>query len=173
LVPCHQPIATSGLVSTSSAGLNRDARKRDEGFDRWAAACCTRQCILKGRGLMSTEAPSQVLYFYNRHPISHSIILEKLRSARGHLDNISPEEITRHDQDDYGRTPATDELARQAGIGAGSKVADFCAGLGGTVRYLTYKYRAEVTGIELTPVRAQGAQDLIERTGLQNVARVM
>jgi hypothetical protein len=92
--------------------------------------------ILKGRGLMSTEAPSQVLYFYNRHPISHSIILEKLRSARGHLDNISPEEITRHDQDHYGGTPATDELARQAGIGAGSKVADFCAGLGGTVRYL-------------------------------------
>jgi hypothetical protein len=30
-----------------------------------------------------------------------------------------------------------------------------------------------VTGIELTPVRAQGAQDLIERAGLQNVARVM
>src|SRR5258708_33653482 len=105
------PIATSGLVSTSSAGLNRDARKRDEGFDRWAAACCTRQCILKGRGLMSTEAPSQVLYFYNRHPISRSIILETLRSARGHLDTISPEEITRHDQDPSGRTPATDDLA--------------------------------------------------------------
>src|SRR5260370_36360885 len=68
------PIATSGLASTSSAGLNRDARKRDEGFDRRAAACCTRQCILKGRGWMSTEATSQVLYFYNRHPISHSII---------------------------------------------------------------------------------------------------
>src|SRR5260370_28924888 len=50
------PIATSGLVSTPSAGLNRDARKRDEGFDRWAAAFCTRQCILKGRALMSAVA---------------------------------------------------------------------------------------------------------------------
>ena len=49
-----------------------------------------------------------------------------------------------------------DELARQAQIGSGTLVADFCAGLGGTVRYLAYKYEAIVTGIEFTPVWVAG-----------------
>ena len=52
-------------------------------------------------------------------------------------------------------------------------VADFCAGLGGTVRYLAYKYGANVTGIEFTPVRVAGAQDLTRRVGLQDVARIV
>ena len=43
------------------------------------------------------------------------------------------------------------KLAREAQIGNGTRVADFCAGLGGTVRYLAHKYGANVTGIELTP----------------------
>jgi hypothetical protein len=41
----------------------------------------------------------------------------------------------------------------RAQISDGSRVADFCAGLGGTVRYLAHKYGADVTGIELTPAR--------------------
>src|SRR4029079_7433965 len=65
------------------------------------------------------------------------------------------------------------ELARQAQIGSGTLVADFCAGLGGTVRYLAYKYGANVTGIEFTPVRVAGAQDLTRRVGLQDVARIV
>jgi sarcosine/dimethylglycine N-methyltransferase len=52
-------------------------------------------------------------------------------------------------------------------------VADFCAGLGGTVRYLAHKYGAKVTGIELTPSRVSGAQELIKRVGLQDEARVV
>jgi ubiquinone/menaquinone biosynthesis C-methylase UbiE len=68
---------------------------------------------------------------------------------------------------------ATDELARSAAIGNGTRVADFCAGLGGTVRYLAYRYGANVTGIELTPARVAGAQELTRRVGLQNTARVI
>jgi sarcosine/dimethylglycine N-methyltransferase len=49
----------------------------------------------------------------------------------------------------------------------------FCAGLGGTVRYLAHKYGAKVTGIELTPSRVSGAQELIKRVGLQDEARVI
>jgi sarcosine/dimethylglycine N-methyltransferase len=116
---------------------------------------------------------SQLLYFYNRHPISRDIILAKLQASRGHLDNLRPEELFPHDQDHYGGLAATDELARQARIGSGTLVADFCAGLGGTVRYLAYKYGANVTGIEFTPVRVAGAQDLTSRVGLQDAARVV
>jgi sarcosine/dimethylglycine N-methyltransferase len=119
------------------------------------------------------DAATQLLYFYNRHPISRDIILAKLQASRGHLDNLRPEELFPHDQDHYGGLKATDELARQAQIGLATRVADFCAGLGGTVRYLAYKFGADVTGIEFTPVRAAGAQDLTRRVGLQDKARVI
>jgi sarcosine/dimethylglycine N-methyltransferase len=120
-----------------------------------------------------SDATSQTVYFYDRHPISCEIILAKLRASRGHLDGLRPDELFPHDQDHYGGLTATDELARGAQVGKGSRVADFCAGLGGTVRYLAHKYGADVTGIELTPARVAGAQELTRRVGLQESARVV
>jgi sarcosine/dimethylglycine N-methyltransferase len=120
-----------------------------------------------------SDATSQTVYFYNRHPISCEIILTKLRASRGHLDGLRPEELFPHDQDHYGGLAATDELARGAQVSNGSRVADFCAGLGGTVRYLAHKYRADVTGIELTPARVSGAQELTRRVGLHGAARIV
>ena len=120
-----------------------------------------------------SDATSQTVYFYNRHPISCEIILTKLQASRGHLDGLRPEELFPHDQDHYGGLAATDELARGAQVGNGSRVADFCAGLGGTVRYLAHKYGADVTGIELTPARVSGAQELTRRVGLDGTARIV
>ncbi|MDF3075337.1 MAG: UbiE/COQ5 family methyltransferase [Alphaproteobacteria bacterium] len=120
-----------------------------------------------------SDATSQTVYFYDRHPISSEIIFKKLRASRGHLDDLRPEELFPHDQDHYGGLAVTDELARGAQIGAGSQVADFCAGLGGTVRYLAHKYGADVTGIELTPARVAGAQELTRRVGLDHTARIV
>jgi cyclopropane fatty-acyl-phospholipid synthase-like methyltransferase len=120
-----------------------------------------------------SDATSQTIYFYNRHPISCAIILAKLQASRGNLDGLRPEELFPYDQDHYGGLAATDELARSAQIHQGSRVADFCAGLGGTVRYLAHKYGADVTGIELTPARVEGAQELTRRVGLQDSARVI
>jgi len=120
-----------------------------------------------------SDATSQTIYFYDRHPISCEIILAKLRASRGHLDGLRPDELFPHDQDHYGGLAATDELARGAQIDNGSRVADFCAGLGGTVRYLAYKYGADVTGIELTPARVSGAQELTRRVGLHDTARIV
>src|SRR5713226_1640186 len=119
------------------------------------------------------DATSQTVYFYDRHPISCEIILTKLRASRGHLDGLRPEELFPHDQDHYGGLAATDELARGAQVSNGSRVADFCAGLGGTVRYLAHKYGADVTGIELTPARVSGAQELTRRVGLHGTARII
>jgi sarcosine/dimethylglycine N-methyltransferase len=124
-------------------------------------------------GKFMRDATSQTVYFFNRHPISCEIILAKLRASRGHLDGLRPEELFPHDQDHYGGLAATDELARGAQVGNGSRVADFCAGLGGTVRYLAHKYGADVTGIELTPARVSGAQELTQRVGLQDTARIV
>ena len=119
------------------------------------------------------DATSQTVYFFDRHPISCGIILAKLQASRGHLDSLHPDELFPHDQDHYGGLTATDQLAQGARIRNGSRVADFCAGLGGTVRYLAHRYGANVTGIELTPARVAGAQELTKRVGLQETARVV
>ena len=93
-----------------------------------------------------TDATAQAVYFYDRHPMSGDIIKAKLRAARGHLDGVTPDELWPHDQDHYGGLAATDAIAQAASIGPGTVVADFCAGLGGTVRYLAHRFGADVTG---------------------------
>ncbi len=120
-----------------------------------------------------TEEIRSAVDFYNRHPITAEIVLAKLQQSRGHLDNLTPEDLLAHDQDHYGGTAATDALARLAGIGAGTRVADFCAGLGASARYLAHRYGADVTGIELTPARVSGAADLTRRVGLQDRVRII
>ena len=102
----------------------------------------------------------QAIFFYSRHPITAEIILSKLRAARGNLDGLRPEDLYPHDQDHYGGLEANDVLAAAAGIGEGARVADFCAGLGGPARYLASRYGALVTGVELTPARVRGANEL-------------
>ena len=41
------------------------------------------------------------------------------------------------------------------------------------MRYLAHKYGADVTGIELTPARVSGAQELTRRVGLHGTARIV
>ena len=111
--------------------------------------------------------------FYTRHPISVDIVLEKLKAARGHLENVRPEELFAHDQDHYGGLAANDALAVRAGLSAGMRIADFCAGLGGPARYFAHRYGVDVTGIELTPARVEGARRLTQLVGLDERVRVL
>jgi len=121
---------------------------------------------------MSTEIHSAIDY-YERHPISSEIILVKLNTTRGNLNNVTPEEFFPHDQDHYGGLGANDALAQRAAIRKATRVVDFCAGLGGPARYLAHRYGADVTGIELTPARVKGALELTRLVGLQNNVRVI
>jgi sarcosine/dimethylglycine N-methyltransferase len=114
-----------------------------------------------------------VLGFYSRHPISHAQILARLRETRGSLEGLSPEDLFPLDQDHYGGLAANDALADLARIGPGTRVADFCAGLGGPARYLAHRYGALVTGIELNPDRVAGAEDLTRRVGLEDRVGVL
>jgi sarcosine/dimethylglycine N-methyltransferase len=122
---------------------------------------------------MSTTDKQHVLAFYSRHPISRDQILAGVRATRGHLDGLVPEDLFAFDQDHYGGLPVVDALAERALIGAGSQVADFCAGLAGPARYLAHKYGAIVTCIELNPHRAPGAADLTRRVGLAQRVRIV
>jgi sarcosine/dimethylglycine N-methyltransferase len=119
------------------------------------------------------DGGEQAIYFYSRHPISAEIILSKLRTSRGNLDKLRPEELYPHDQDHYGSLDANDVLAVATGMGDGTHVADFCAGLGGPARYFAHRYGAIVTGIELTPARVKGATELTRLVGLQELVRIV
>jgi ubiquinone/menaquinone biosynthesis C-methylase UbiE len=120
-----------------------------------------------------SEPINSAIDFYERHPISAGIILEKLKAARGHLNAVRPEELFAHDQDHYGGLAANDTLAERAKIGKGSRVVDLCAGLGGPARYLAHRFGADVTGIELTPARVRGGQELTALVGLQDRVRIV
>jgi sarcosine/dimethylglycine N-methyltransferase len=111
--------------------------------------------------------------FYERHPISAAMILARLTASRGDLNGLAPEDLFPHDQDHYGALAANDALAQRGGIVHGTHVVDFCAGLGGPARYWAHRYGADVTGIELTPARVEGAADLTRRVGLEHAVRVI
>src|SRR5271154_3477505 len=115
----------------------------------------------------------QAIFFYSRHPISAEIILSKLRASRGNLHGLRPDELYPHDQDHYGGLDANDALAGASLIGEGTHVADFCAGLGGPARYFANRYGALVTGVELTPARVRGANELTRLVGLQDRVRIV
>lgn len=117
------------------------------------------------------EASEQTIYFYSHHPISAELILRKVGAEAGRA--VRPEELWAHDQDHFGGTAATDELARQAVITDGVRVVDFCSGLGGTLRYLAHRYGATSTGVELTPCRVRGGCDLNTLVGLADRVRII
>ena len=119
------------------------------------------------------QGSDHAIHFYSRHPISLVIVLARLEKARGGLEGLQPSDLWPHDQDHYGGLPANDRLAERAAISAGSRVADFCAGLGGPARYYADVYGADVTGIELTPDRVVGAAELTRLVGLQDRVRVV
>lgn len=116
---------------------------------------------------------SSAIDFYEKHPISAQIILTKLAEARGNLEGLTPEDLFPHDQDHYGGLDANTALATAAGLVAGERVVDLCAGLGGPARHLAQCYGVTVTGIELTPARVRGAAELTACVGLADKVRVI
>ena len=111
--------------------------------------------------------------FYQRHPISADHIVAKLREERGNLDHVRPEELYPHDQDHYGGLEANDALAALTGMDTGDRVADFCAGLGGPARYWASTRGVEVTGVDLSPNRVEGAARLNRLVGLDSRVTVI
>jgi ubiquinone/menaquinone biosynthesis C-methylase UbiE len=116
---------------------------------------------------MTQQGRSSLVDFYDRHPISEARVLAALR-RRGLVPGrgIGPEDLVEFDQDHYGGPAAVDTLARRAGIGAGSRVLDVCAGLAGPARVLAHRRGCRVVACELTRSRAAGGARLTRLVGL-------
>lgn len=112
--------------------------------------------------------------FYDRHPISEAQVMADLRRrglpAGGPL---RPETLFDVDQDHYGGPAAVAALARRAGIVAGSRVLDVCAGLAGPARVLAHERGCRVVACELNHGRAVGAVRLTRLVGLRQRVTVV
>jgi len=68
---------------------------------------------------------TDVLDFYDRHPISEAQVRAALARRRGVTDAvITAEDLFEFDQDHYGGLAAVDTLARLAGVSATTRVLD-------------------------------------------------
>ena len=109
--------------------------------------------------------------FYDFHPINARQILDAV-AARGIApDAITEEVLQQHDQDHYGGTAATDRLIGEAAVRAEDVVLDVCSGMGGPARYLAWKTGCDVTGLDLTASRVEGATELTRVAGLSASVR--
>lgn len=120
---------------------------------------------------MSDPRLQAVERFYDFHPINARQILDAV-AARGIApDAITEAELQQHDQDHYGGTAATDRLIAEAAVRSDDLVLDVCSGLGGPARYLAWKTGCDVTGLDLTVSRVEGATDLTRIAGLSGSVR--
>jgi ubiquinone/menaquinone biosynthesis C-methylase UbiE len=109
--------------------------------------------------------------FYDFHPINSQQILDAV-AARGIApDAITEEVLQEHDQDHYGGTGATDRLIVEAAVRAEDVVLDVCSGMGGPARYLAWKTGCDVTGLDLTASRVEGATELTRLAQLSDPVR--
>lgn len=115
-----------------------------------------------------------VIDFYDRHPLSDDGVLAAVARRRGGPGGpLAPEDLFDLDHDDYGGPAAVEALARRAGVSAGSRVLDVCAGLGGPARFLAARLGCRIVALELHGRRAAGAARLTRLVGLATRVRVV
>ena len=120
---------------------------------------------------MTDARVSAVERFYDFHPINARQILDAV-AARGIApDAITVEVLQQHDQDHYGGAAATDRLIVEAALRADDVVLDVCSGMGGPARYLAWKTGCDVTGLDITASRVEGATELTRLAGLSGSVR--
>ena len=116
---------------------------------------------------MPTDPRLQAVeHFYDFHPISAQQIFDAVAARGIGRQAITEEVLQQHDQDHYGGTAAVDRLVAQANVVAADRVLDICSGLGGPARYIAWKTGCQVTGLDLTTSRVEGASALTEAAGL-------
>ena len=129
----------------------------------------------KRKKLYMDERESLV-QLYDSHPVNASNILERL----GHRVNKSTSELDLAfdniheitDQNHIGGVQFVEELASLAQITRTSKVLDLGCGIGGSARYLAWKYGCSVMGVEMNLKRCSDARALNRLVGLQKLVTI-
>lgn len=117
---------------------------------------------------MSANPVTDLVSFYDTHPINEDEILVKAQAAGASLNSLTQDAIAPFDRDHYGGAQALEQLADAVGVTAGLRVLDVCSGMGGPARWLASTRGCHVTGIDLTLSRVDGAARLAARVGLSD-----
>ncbi len=113
-------------------------------------------------------AEKTVAEWYANHPISAPHILTKLTNLRGSTKDVTPQELYPYDQDHYDGLNANARLADKTQMKPGDHVLDVCAGLCGPARWYVTERGVDVTGIDISPNRVDGAKELNALVGMQD-----
>ena len=79
-----------------------------------------------------------------------------------------PEDLKGVDEFHLGGLEATEQFLDPLGIAPDTRVLDVGSGIGGTARFITGRYRASVTGVDLTPAFVETAIKLSAMVGLDH-----
>ena len=120
---------------------------------------------------MTDARVNAVERFYDFHPISARQILDAVAARGIAREAITEEVLQQHDQDHYGGTAATDRLIAEAAVRPDDVVVDVCSGMGGPACYLAWKTGCDVTGLDLTASRVEGATELTRLAGMSDRVR--
>jgi sarcosine/dimethylglycine N-methyltransferase len=93
-------------------------------------------------------------------------ILDALAAAGKNVDALTIDDLAPADQFHGGGKPATERLARLAGLKPGTRVLDVGGGLGGPARTLAGQFGCTVTVVDLTESYVRAATALTARLGL-------
>ena len=116
---------------------------------------------------------TDVAEYYDHHPISEAEVRRGLAGRARSDGRAAPEDLYPWDQDHYGGLAAVEALARRAGIGAGSRVLDVCAGLGGPARFLAHRLGAHVAALDVHAGRSAASARLTRLVGLERAVRAV
>ena len=113
------------------------------------------------------------LDYYARGGDPTPLVLDALRAAGRDVEHLSVDDLAGFDEFHALGRPATLALAELAGIGAGTRVADIGAGLGGPARVLAARFGARVTAVEPSAGFRAACVELTARTGLADQVTVV
>jgi SAM-dependent methyltransferase len=94
-----------------------------------------------------------------------------LRDVGVDPDHPRPEDLRPVDEFHVGGAKATEALLDGIEPGAQTRVLDLGCGIGGTARFIAWRYGARVVGVDLTPEFVETAQQLSALSGLAGMTR--
>lgn len=115
--------------------------------------------------MANRDEETRVTAHYGREHLAHAL-LEGLRASGKDLASLTTLDLAPGDQFHTRGRDATLELARLAGLAAGTRVLDVGGGIGGPARTLASEFGCQVTVLDLTEAFCQAGQELTERVRL-------
>jgi len=111
------------------------------------------------------DARGAVEAYWGREGLGQAI-LEALAAAGKNMSALTIDDVALADQFHGGGKPATQRLARLAGLTPGLSVLDVGGGLGGPARTLAVEFGCRVTTVDLTESYVRAAELLTAKLGL-------